>query len=130
MVEFLDVLTHGRRLKAQLKGLSIDELNEVIEKMQVIAAEREEELRAENEANAERIAKIEQLRKLMAEDGISLDDLGSSTEVKVRKKRAPRPAKYAIEVDGETITWTGQGRTPKAIKERLDAGANLDDFLI
>ncbi|WP_298440447.1 H-NS family nucleoid-associated regulatory protein [uncultured Ferrimonas sp.] len=130
MAEFIEVLTHGRRLKAQLKALSLEELQEVIEKMQAIAVEREEELKVENEANAERIAKIEALRKMMAEDGISVDDLGAMAEVKVRKKRAPRPPKYKIEVNGEEITWTGQGRTPKAIKERLDAGANLDDFLI
>ena len=33
MTEFLEILTHGRRLKAQLKGLTLDELQEVIEKM-------------------------------------------------------------------------------------------------
>ncbi|WP_028117310.1 H-NS family nucleoid-associated regulatory protein [Ferrimonas senticii] len=130
MAEFLEVLTHGRRLKAQLKALPLDELQEVIAKMQAIAEERAEEMEAELEANAERIAKIEALRKMMAEDGITMDDLGAPVEVKARKKRAPRPPKYQIEVDGEMVTWTGQGRTPKAIKERLDAGAKLEDFLI
>ncbi|MBE8570972.1 H-NS family nucleoid-associated regulatory protein, partial [Vibrio sp. OPT46] len=26
--------------------------------------------------------------------------------------------------------WTGQGRTPSAIQEQLDAGKSLDEFLI
>ncbi|GAA4874391.1 H-NS family nucleoid-associated regulatory protein [Ferrimonas pelagia] len=132
MADFLEILTHGRRLKAQLKGLALDELQEVIGKMQAIAAEREEELAAENAANAERLAKIEEIRKKLAEEGIGLDELGAVVggEAAPRKKRAPRPAKYEITVDGERLTWTGQGRTPKAIKERLDAGASLEDFLI
>ncbi|MBY5990684.1 H-NS family nucleoid-associated regulatory protein [Ferrimonas balearica] len=130
MAEFLEILTHGRRLKAQLKGLTLDELQEVIEKMQKIAEEREEELAEEKAANAERIAKIEAIRKQLAEDGISLDELNVATEAAPRKKRAPRPPKYEIMVDGERITWTGQGRTPKAIKEQLDAGRTLEDFLI
>ncbi len=130
MADFLEILTHGRRLKAQLKNLSVSELREVIGKMQVIADEREDEEKAEQEANAERLAKIEAIRKQLAEDGIALEELGAPVEKAGRKKRAPRPPKYEIMVDGERITWTGQGRTPKAIKERLDAGASLDDFLI
>ncbi|HBW5265460.1 TPA: H-NS histone family protein, partial [Klebsiella pneumoniae] len=50
---------------------------------------------------------------------------------KVRKKREPRPAKYAYVDDaGEQKTWTGQGRTPAPIKAQLDAGKTLEDFLI
>ncbi|SHH76751.1 H-NS histone family protein [Ferrimonas marina] len=130
MADFLEILTHGRRLKAQVKGLSLDELHEVIGKLQSIAAEREEEIQAEQEANAERLAKIEAIRQQLAQEGISLDELNAGQEVAPRKKRAPRPPKYEVMVDGERITWTGQGRTPKAIKEQLDAGASLDDFLI
>uniref|UniRef100_UPI003977E581 H-NS family nucleoid-associated regulatory protein n=1 Tax=Salmonella TaxID=590 RepID=UPI003977E581 len=32
--------------------------------------------------------------------------------------------------NGETKTWTGQGRTPKALAEQIAAGKSLDDFLI
>lgn len=46
-------------------------------------------------------------------------------------KRQPRPAKYKfIDVNGETKTWTGQGRTPKPIAQALAEGKSLDDFLI
>ncbi|EFN3398350.1 H-NS histone family protein, partial [Escherichia coli] len=47
------------------------------------------------------------------------------------KKRQPRPAKYKFtDVNGETKTWTGQGRTPKPIAQALAEGKSLDDFLI
>ncbi|MFI3245139.1 MAG: H-NS family nucleoid-associated regulatory protein [Ferrimonas sp.] len=131
MTEFIEILTHGRRLKAQLKTLTIDELRDVFAKMQDIVNEREAEAEEESAANAERIAKIEALRKMMAEDGISVDDLGVNVDTKSRKKRAPRPAKYKYILDGEEHTWTGQGRMPKTINEQIKSGEkSLEDFLI
>ncbi|WP_417346052.1 H-NS family nucleoid-associated regulatory protein [Ferrimonas sp.] len=130
MADFLEILTHGRRLKAQVKELELDELKDVIAKLQKIADERETEAEAEEAAQAERLAKIEAIRKQLAEDGISVDELNALEGASPRRKRAPRPAKYQIEVDGEMITWTGQGRTPKAIKEKLDQGHSLEEFLI
>jgi DNA-binding protein H-NS len=48
-----------------------------------------------------------------------------------KKARDPRPAKYSFtDENGETKTWTGQGRTPKALAEQLAAGKSLDNFLI
>ncbi|PSV04928.1 H-NS family nucleoid-associated regulatory protein, partial [Photobacterium kishitanii] len=35
-----------------------------------------------------------------------------------------------IDDNGNEKTWTGQGRTPKALKTSIENGANLDDFLI
>ncbi len=45
---------------------------------------------------------------------------------------AQRPAKYSyVDENGETKTWTGQGRTPAVIKKAMDEqGKSLDDFLI
>ncbi|WP_422119903.1 H-NS family nucleoid-associated regulatory protein [Klebsiella variicola] len=57
--------------------------------------------------------------------------MDAAVNIKVRKKREPRPAKYAyIDDADEQKTWTGQGRTPAPIKAQLDAGKTLEDFLI
>lgn len=47
-------------------------------------------------------------------------------------KRAARPAKYSyVDENGETKTWTGQGRTPAVIKKAMEEqGKQLEDFLI
>ncbi|TNH13381.1 DNA-binding protein H-NS-like protein, partial [Testudinibacter sp. TR-2022] len=48
-----------------------------------------------------------------------------------RKKRSQRPAKYRYtDEKGAQKTWTGQGRTPKAIQAALDSGKTLSDFEI
>ncbi|BDA59973.1 hypothetical protein NUITMVS1_14360 [Shewanella xiamenensis] len=98
------------------------------EKLGKIVAEREE-ANAEAEANAERIAKIAELQKMIESAGLSLDDLGGVT-AKVKSTRAPRPAKYSIVVEGETVTWTGLGRMPTVFKEQIENGRSIEDFLI
>lgn len=42
-----------------------------------------------------------------------------------------RPAKYKYTDDqGNDKTWTGQGRTPKAIADAIASGKTLQDFEI
>ncbi|RYV02172.1 histone [Shewanella sp. OPT22] len=128
MSDFLEILTHGRRFKAAVKDLSIEELEDLATKLDKIIVERKELAELESKANAERDAKIEAIRKQMEEIGLSVDDLGGVKSAP--KKRAPRPPKYEITVDGETIRWTGQGRMPTVFKSEVDSGKSLDDFLI
>ncbi|MCE9685823.1 H-NS histone family protein [Shewanella sp. AS16] len=129
MSEFLEILTHARRLKASVKDLSVDELKDVYGKLDKIIAGREEEANAEAEVNAGRLAKIAELQKMIESAGLSLDELGD-VPAKVKGKRAPRPAKYSIVVGGETVTWTGQGRMPAVFKEQVKGGRSIDEFLI
>lgn len=130
MSDFLEILTHGRRFKAAVKELSIEDLKELAVKLDKVISERASQVEAEAEATAERNAKIDEIRKQMEAVGLSIDDLGA-TEIKAApKKRAPRPAKYTIDSNGETITWTGQGRMPTVFKNELDKGRPMEDFLI
>ncbi len=130
MSEFLDILTHGRRFKAAVKELSAEDLKDVADKLEKIITEKSKQAAEEQAVMAERNAKIEEIRQQMEAVGLSIDDLGAVTAKPAKKKRAPRPAKYKIVVDGETITWTGQGRTPTVFKAELDKGRNLEEFLI
>ncbi|STV85548.1 DNA-binding protein H-NS [Klebsiella michiganensis] len=69
---------------------------------------------------------------MMIADGIDPSELmDAAVNVKVRKPRAPRPAKYAYTDDaGERKTWTGQGRTPAPLKRSLMLEKTLEDFLL
>ncbi|WP_298768986.1 H-NS family nucleoid-associated regulatory protein [uncultured Shewanella sp.] len=130
MSEFLDILTHGRRFKAAVKELSLEQLQELAEKLEKIIEEKSSQAEADNQALAERNAKIEEIRKQMEAVGLSVDDIGGAAVKSAPKKRAPRPPKYKIDVDGEEITWTGQGRMPTVFKAELDKGRKMEDFLI
>ena len=130
MSEFLEILTHGRRFKAAVKELSVEELRDLADKLNKILVERESMAEEEEQAMAARNAKIEEIRQQMEAVGLSIDDLGGTAVKATAKKRAPRPAKYQIEVNGEMVQWTGQGRMPTVFKNEINKGRSMEDFLI
>lgn len=133
MSDFLQILGNQRRLNAATKELTVQELEEIKGKLDAIITQRAEEEKAREKENAERLAKIDELRKAMAEAGISPEEItGSSTASAPRRggKGVKRPPKYRLVKDGEEYLWTGIGRTPRVFKAIVDNGGNLDDYLI
>ncbi len=102
----------------------------MLEKLSVVVAERREEEEAEQAMLREKADKLAKYKEMLMNDGIDISELVDlPTETKTKAKRAPRPAKYRYtDENGETKSWTGQGRTPSPIKKALDAGGSLDDF--
>ena len=135
MSSMLKNLNNIRSLRVMTREFSIDVLEEMLEKFRVVTKERREEEEQQQRELAERQEKISTWLELMKADGINPEELlGNSSAAAPRagKKRQPRPAKYKfIDVNGETKTWTGQGRTPAVIKKAMEEqGKQLDDFLI
>lgn len=132
MSDFLDILTHGRRFKAAVKELSLDDLRDTAAKLEKIIAEREEEEKLELEANAERNARIADILAQIENSGLSIEDFGDVTSAPkaAKAKRAPRPPKYQITVDGKLVQWTGQGRMPTVFKTQVESGKDIKEFLI
>ncbi|HIF9337658.1 TPA: H-NS family nucleoid-associated regulatory protein [Photobacterium damselae] len=127
MSDVFKILLNLRSLRALSRELTLEQLKESLEKLEIVVSDRtqeEEQLRAENR---EREEKLETYRKMLADDGIEVDELLQLIDNnKKRPKRAQRPAKYSyIDENGENKTWTGQGRTPKFLVDK-----NLDEFLI
>lgn len=131
-MDALKALNNLRILRAQAREIELDVLNEMLEKLSVVVAERREEEEAEQAMLREKAAKLAKYKEMLMNDGIDISELVDlPTETKTKAKRAPRPAKYRYtDENGETKSWTGQGRTPSPIKKALDAGGSLDDFLI
>ncbi|MEG1785569.1 MAG: DNA-binding protein StpA [Citrobacter sp.] len=133
MSSMLKNLNNIRSLRAMAREFSVDVLEDMFEKFRVVTKERRDEEEQLQRQRAEQQEKINTLLALMQADGINPEELLSMTPATARsvKKRQPRPAKYRFtDLNGETKTWTGQGRTPKPIAQALAAGKSLDDFLI
>ncbi|MFC2436130.1 H-NS family nucleoid-associated regulatory protein [uncultured Aggregatibacter sp.] len=138
MSEVLKVLSNIRSLRLATRDFSVEQLENLLEKIETLVSEKKVELaKAQEEENArqERIAKY---KELLEKEGISRQELAEilgldvSEKVSgVSKKRSARPAKYQyVDENGVTKTWTGQGRTPKAIQAQLDQGKPLSSFEI
>ncbi|MGY3912989.1 H-NS family histone-like protein [Aeromonas piscicola] len=133
MSEFLKVLLNIRSLRAVLFELSLDQLKEAHEKIEMIYLERLELAEKEHAANAEHRQKLAEFQAMLAQAGIDPTELVGSTPAAAtvaKTKRAPRPPKYRYVENGVEKTWTGQGRTPKFLAEQFEQGRQLDDFLI
>jgi len=136
MNEFTRVLRNLRTLRNLTRELTISQLESAVEKLQEIIKEKYETAEQHQREVQERKDRIKKYKELLKQDGITAADLAeilgdAKQSKKVKQKRPSRPAKYQYkDENGQVKTWTGQGRTPKAIQVQLDAGKSLDSFKI
>ncbi|HDX8341120.1 MULTISPECIES: H-NS family nucleoid-associated regulatory protein [unclassified Aeromonas] len=136
MNEFLKVLLNIRSLRAAIRELPFEQLQEAKEKFDLVYNERADSVEQERAEQEERQRKLNEFTEMLQQAGIDPRELLNSAVAPAaaagatKSKRAPRPAKYKYQEDGQEKTWTGQGRMPKAIAEQVALGKDLNDFLI
>lgn len=135
MSEFAKQLTNLRSLRAAARDLTLEQVEGLLEKVQIVLEEKRDAVKAAELENAKFLEGLNKYKELLAQDGISAEELvvllGGSNERKKREPRPPRPAKYKYtDVNGNEKTWTGQGRTPREIQTALNQGKRLEDFAI
>lgn len=118
MTDIVKVLTRKNSLRKQCQELSIADVEKIIADLSDILADKQQEEQARQAAEQEKNAKIDLIRKTMADAGIAIDDLKDLVAAPVRKKVE---AKYRItDAHGEVHEWSGRGRTPLAFREYFD----------
>ena len=129
MQEFIDTLSRYRQAKALLKNQTVEELELITTNLSKILDEKKEQEAALFEEQQEKNEKLTAYKEMLAADGIDINELAAhvtNTPKQQKSPRTPRPAKYAYtDEDGQSKTWTGQGRTPKFLADK-----NLEDYLI
>lgn len=134
MSEFFKVLMNVHSLRAALRELSLEQVKEAHEKIELVYLERLEQAEKEQAAQAEHQQKLAEFQAMLADAGIDPAELvGSAPSIStsaVKAKRAPRPPMYRYVENGVEKTWTGQGRTPKFLAQQLEQGRQLDEFII
>jgi len=89
---------------------------------------------AEDLRNQERAGVIEEVRKKIAEYGLTASDLklGGGRAAATKRSAGPAAAKAAAKYRGPTgETWSGgRGRKPRWVTEALAAGKSLSDYEI
>lgn len=133
MSDVFKTLLNLRSLRAAAREeFTLEQLQEALEKLQTVVAEREEAEAGARQAEKEKEEKLKAYRDMLIADGIAPEELlATLADTPKKAKRATRPAKYKFTVDGKERTWTGQGRMPAPLKEAIEnEGKSLDDFLI
>lgn len=133
MSKNLSSLNNIRTIRAEARNMDLDLLEELRQKLETVVNERREEESAREAEAREKAEKLAFYQELLLEEGINPAELVNSASASTTgtKKRAKRPAKYHYrDENGQVRYWTGQGRTPSAIKTAIENGQSLDDFLI
>lgn len=135
MSELFKTLSNIRSLRVALREVSLEQAESLLEKLSTVIEEKREEIKQQEAEEARRLEGLQKYKEMLANDGISAEDLvlllAGTAETKKREPRAPRPAKYKfIDENGVEKTWTGQGRTPLALQKALSEGKSLSDFEI
>jgi DNA-binding protein H-NS len=135
MNEFLKVLLNIRSLRAACRELTLEQLEEGLEKLTAIVTERQQDESAERQAREEHQKKIAEYAEMLKAAGIDPAELVGTVAVDTPKaskgKRAPRPAKYRyLDDNGVEKTWTGQGRMPSTIAKAVAEGKSVESFAI
>ncbi|PSW40919.1 transcriptional regulator [Photobacterium phosphoreum] len=131
MSDAMKALLNLRSLRALSREYTLEQLEEALDKLTTVVTERSEAEAEEQAKETERNEKLAQYREMLLADGIDPEELLASSAKAPKTKRASRPAKYQfIDENGDEKTWTGQGRTPKALQQLLDNGDALASFEI
>jgi DNA-binding protein H-NS len=134
MDNFLKLVTNRNSLKSLTKDFYIDELERFSLNLNIIIEQRKEQELKRKEKNKEKIQKIENIKLLLAEQGLSINDLVADPLHQAQKSikaKTKLPPKYRlVDLDGTTHEWTGRGLPPKAFKQHFDRGYTKESCLI
>ncbi len=87
MNEFLKVLLNIRSLRATCRELSLEQLEEALEKLSAIVAERQQDEAAERQAREEHLRKINEYSEMLKAAGIDLGRIGKRCRHRPRQIR-------------------------------------------
>ena len=115
--------------------LSYENIQKQIQKLQ------EQAKKLEATRDAQKTRAITQVTSLMRRLSLTVDDLKQSSSKPIKKstsgtkkkgtsakERPPVPPKYRDEQTGNT--WTGRGKPPRWLQEKIHLGRQKEDFLI
>ncbi|NGZ66593.1 H-NS histone family protein [Vibrio aestuarianus subsp. cardii] len=125
-----NTLLNIKNFRVAVKDFSVDELLETKEKLARLIDEAKAKAEAKKKEQEEQQRVLNEAAAILKASGLSIDMLGEHIK-QSKPQKAKRPNKYQyVDENGKDRRWTGQGRTPKAIQDKLDQGAKLEDFLI
>ena len=135
MNDVTKVLLNARSLRAATKELELEQLEEILNKLTTIVADKKEAVAIELAEREQKQAKMNEILAQLQESGINPEELitlkeQSQVKTKVKPKREPRPAKYIYEHEGVMKTWTGQGRMPLTLQNAMNETGSIEQFLI
>ncbi|GAA4648817.1 H-NS family nucleoid-associated regulatory protein [Kistimonas scapharcae] len=116
-------LASKTRIRALFKDVHVEDIERIISRLEGILAEKKDAVAADEAKRQAKQENIDEVRRLLAERGLSLDDLDPTEEAAPKKRRNVQKFTFQYETNsGDTVTWHGSttGRLPKDFQTYLD----------
>ncbi|WP_211827385.1 H-NS histone family protein [Kistimonas asteriae] len=116
-------LASKTRIRALFKDVHVEDIERIISRLEGILAEKKDAVAADEAKRQAKQENIDEVRRLLEERGLSLDDLDPSEEAAPKKRRNVQKFTFQYETNsGDTVTWHGSttGRLPKDFQTYLD----------
>ena len=130
---FAEILLHERRLRTYTADLSLDELAQALAKLTRVYEKRKDDATEQERIKQRKKERIQEIQALIQKEGLSIEDVFDSLphSAALSKAQYGSTPQYACTDDhGNIVPWSGKGRRPKAMNDKLDAGASIDDFRV
>lgn len=125
------VFSNIRSLRAFARECSYEWLEEASQRLNSIIDERKSKYQQEQKEKEEFEKKRAQAISMLAEMGLTPNQLISGATPRSHPKNTSKKPKYIyVDENGVEKTWAGVGRKPETIETALNEGKSLDDFLI
>lgn len=116
-------LSSKTRIRSLFKDVHVEDLERIISRMQDVCEEKQQ---AREKDEAKRKAKqesIEAIKQIMADRGVSMDDLGLEGEEAPKRRRNVQKYNFEYQTEaGDTVQWQGAttGRLPRDFQAYLE----------
>ncbi|MRI33222.1 hypothetical protein EOPP23_09520 [Endozoicomonas sp. OPT23] len=116
-------LSSKTRIRSLFKDVHVEDLERIIKRMNEV---REEKIAARSKDEEKRKAKfdnIEAIKQIMAEKGVSMDDLDALELIAPKRKRNVQKFTFEYQTEaGDSVQWDGSttGRLPRDFQAYLE----------
>ena len=131
-------MTNIRSLRMYVRGVDFEQLLDMQEKLNAVIEERRKDAERKAAERKELEAKYQQAANYIISLGLDpevylvpVSAIAGTTETKQKPKGGVRKAKYIFEDEnGDTKTWSGNGKMPLALRKQVNGDCTLETFLI
>ncbi len=124
--EIVHRLGSKTRIRSLFKDVHLEDMESMITRMNEVLEEKYQHRKKEEERRQEKQSSIEEIKKVMAHHGLTLDDFGENIDKLTAQPRRKRNiSKYTFEYvnqSGDSVQWHGSttGRLPKDFQLYLE----------
>ncbi|OED40284.1 hypothetical protein ACH42_17400 [Endozoicomonas sp. (ex Bugula neritina AB1)] len=117
-------LSSKTRIRSLFKDIHVEDLERIISRMKDVCEEKQEAREKDEAKRKAKLESIDAIKQIMADRGVSIDDLGGA-DFEDTPKRRRNVQKYNFEYQtetGDTIQWQGAttGRLPRDFQAYLE----------